>query len=222
MLHVYAIADAAPDFLGVGVYGTKVHGVAVAPGLFAAFSSHEQAPRSDVEELWRHEEVVEGLMQDGATVLPLRFGASVADEAELTAAIGARAEEFGELLREVRGAVELSVRVELPASAATRTEHPDADPPASGGEYMQMRGAEMRAREEVEARYHAPLDRIARRSQLSHHRLGSAGFKAAYLVETDRVEEFTDLVRSLEREGPARISCTGPWPPYSFVAMVRR
>jgi hypothetical protein len=52
--------------------------------------------------------------------------------------------------------------------------------------------------------------------------LRSGAFKAAYLVDADEIEAFTALVAQLGEEGEARVSCTGPWPPYSFVSEERR
>ena len=221
MLYVYAIADAAPEPLGTGLHGAPLR--AVSDGAtFAVASEHEQAPQSGVEELWCHEEVVERLMEQVA-VLPMRFGATAASESELEAVLRARREEFTALLDQVRGAVELSVRV-APAPPAEEVRlAAGGDPaPPSGTEYMRQRGRALSAREDVEARYHQPLSALSRSSRVPAGRLGPGGFKAAYLVEADRVEAFTELVAELGREGEANVSCTGPWPPYSFVSEERR
>lgn len=218
MLYVYAITAAAPETLGVGLHAAPLRCVA-GGGVVAIASEHEQAPRSGVEELWRHEEVVEQLMER-ATVLPMRFGASAASEAELAAVLEERGEEFGNLLDELSGAVELSVRVEPAPPAEAGSPPAGADPaaPPSGTAYLQKRGLELRAIEDARARYHEPLSALSRRSRLPAGRPQSGAFKAAYLVEAERVEDFTALVGRLEREGEARLSCTGPWPPYSFVS----
>jgi hypothetical protein len=43
---------------------------------------------------------------------------------------------------------------------------------------------------------------------------------AAYLVERELFQEFTDAVTTVrERHGTLRIELTGPWPPYDFVRM---
>ena len=62
------------------------------------------------EALWRHEEIVEALMDD-RDLLPVRYGNRVADEAEAARAVAARREELGAALDHVSGAVELSLRV---------------------------------------------------------------------------------------------------------------
>jgi hypothetical protein len=221
MLYVYAITDAAPDSLGIGLHGAPLRAIAAA-GVFAIATQHEQPPQSGVEELWRHEEVVERLMEEVAA-LPMRFGASAASDAELEAVLGARADEFRAMLDRVRGAVELSVRVEpAPAAQVRGSDRGDAALQQSGTEYMRERGLALRSREEAEARYHEPLNALARRSHVPPGRLDSGAFKAAYLVEADRVEAFVALVTRLGEEGATKISCTGPWPPYSFVSGEQR
>jgi gas vesicle protein GvpL/GvpF len=98
--------------------------------------------------------------------------------------------------------------------------------------------AELRALLEHEAaRFTALLDSVRGCVELSvratgpavHERLGElarastarntkAGIAAAYLVAAGDVESFAATVRTLQDEHPALdLSCTGPWPPYSFV-----
>jgi hypothetical protein len=73
------------------------------------------APAAETEEevtpdvLWRHEEVVEALMEE-RDVLPVRFGTRLPDERELGLALAGRCEELRAALERVRGAVELAVR----------------------------------------------------------------------------------------------------------------
>lgn len=222
MLHVYAITDSAPDSLGVGLHGAPLRRLDLG-GIFAIVSEHEQAPHSGIEELWRHEEVMERLMAQGA-VLPMRFGASAASEAELEADLRPRRDDFKARLDEVTGTVELSVRVAFfpPAEHLRRSAGGDPATPPTGTEYMRERGRALGAREAAEARYHEPLSALSRRTRIPSARLGAGDFKAAYLVEADRVEAFTALVDRLGKEGEASVSCTGPWPPYSFVSEEQR
>jgi hypothetical protein len=151
--------------------------------------------------------------------LPMRFGVSASTDAELEEVLSSRAEEFRTLLDGVRGAVELSVRVEPAPPAQVRgSTGGDLAVQRSGTEYMRERGLALRSRQDAEARCHQPLNRLARRSHLARGRLDSGAFKAAYLVEAGRVEAFVALVGRLGEEGPTKINCTGPWPPYSFVS----
>lgn len=72
-------------------------------------------PAAEAEEvtedaLWRHEEIVEALMDD-RDLLPVRYGTRVADESEAARAVAPRTPELHAALRRVSGAVELSLRV---------------------------------------------------------------------------------------------------------------
>ncbi len=219
MLYVYAITDSVPEPLWIGLHGASLRAVS-SDGLAAIVSEHEKPPQAGVEELWRHEDVVEGLAEE-LTVLPMRFGVSAASGEELEAVLRSRHEEFKTLLDDVRGAVELSVRVAEaapPAERIARSAGGDPAEPRTGTEYMRERGRARSAREAAEARYHEPLRALSRSSRVASTRLGAGDFKAAYLVEAARVDDFTALVARLGQEGGAGVSCTGPWPPYSFVS----
>jgi hypothetical protein len=56
---------------------------------------------------------------------------------------------------------------------------------------------------------------------LNHHgpEPGPAA-RASFLVEKDRWDVFSDIVREEQRRlREMRVQCTGPWPPYDFVRM---
>ena len=65
------------------------------------------------ESLWRHEEVVEALMED-RDVLPVRFGTRLGGDAEARQIISERRDEFLRTLTLLAGGVELSVRAVAP------------------------------------------------------------------------------------------------------------
>jgi hypothetical protein len=224
MLHVYAIVDspASPEVAGLGGAELRTVGEG-AP--FAVVSEHDRlSPQLSEDDLWAHEAVVEALM-DRATVLPMRFDASVAEEAELRRILGERREEFEALLAAVRGAVELGVRAQLPEDGEDAVDdEPVAGEHGPGTVYLLARARERRRAADVVSRVHEPLAALARQSTRS-----AAGdlrpglFKAAYLVDRGRVDAFRDRVEALDSElGGGRIVCTGPWPPYGFSAEGRR
>ncbi|HEY2479836.1 MAG TPA: GvpL/GvpF family gas vesicle protein [Solirubrobacterales bacterium] len=215
LIYVYAVVDAAPEELGLGLKGEPLRAVA-AGQVAAVVSAHECPPEPDEEELWRHEAVVERLMED-AVVLPLRFGTTVAEEAAVEALLRSREEEFVELLGAVRGAVELGVRAELPAAAPTPVPSGASEAAPSGTEYMRERGRALRRREQASEALHGSMSALSRRSLLLGPRVGP-GFRGAYLVDADKVEAFAELVGQLGEELDIEVSCTGPWPPYTFVS----
>jgi hypothetical protein len=168
--------------------------------LYAPTEPHE----ATLEELERHEAVVEALMES-RDLLPVRFGTLIADERAAARAVAERSEELAASLDRVRGAVELAVRA--------HPRRPAADEPArgaSGRDYMSGRARQMEAARAV----HAPLAHLARDSVT---RPGPELLRAAYLVDRAAVERFVSEVRRLQGAHPELdVLCTGPWPPYSF------
>jgi Gas vesicle synthesis protein GvpL/GvpF len=212
VLYVYAITDSLAAPSATGLHGAPLR--RIKSGQLAALASeHPTAPEPDEEVLWAHEQVVEDLMSF-ATILPLRFGSSVERADDLIAMLAERREEFVDALDRVRGAVELSVRAELPAS------RPEALPsrPRSGTAYLMERAEqERRGRSAVEL-VHRPLAALARSSVPPAGTRDPHRFKAAYLVDAERVDDFGRRVGELNATlESTRVSCTGPWPPYSFV-----
>lgn len=194
MICVYAITRApAPDI--------DVHSVARG-GLAAIFSSVEAAPEPTPDALLAHERVVEQVMAV-QPVLPVQFGMTLADEGALAGLLDERRAAFEESLASVDGCVELSVRVRWTPSETAAT--------GSGREYLADRFEERRRADEV----HRPLAGLAR-SSTSRSEPGLLA--AAYLVPAEAVGPFTGRLEAIRDEHPALdFSCTGPWPPYSFV-----
>ncbi|MFP5388618.1 MAG: GvpL/GvpF family gas vesicle protein [Thermoleophilia bacterium] len=213
VLYVYGITDSRVEPQLTGLHGAPLQRIEGGE-LAALVSEHPVAPELDEEVLWEHEQVVEELMPL-ATILPLRFGSSVERAEALVAMMAERREEFLESLDRVRGAVELSVRAELPPP---RVEDPPPRP-RSGTDYLMQRAErERREREAVEL-VHRPLAALAKCSMPPAGPHDPRQFKAAYLVEKAGVEEFGSRVSELNAGlEDVRVSCTGPWPPYSFVA----
>jgi hypothetical protein len=163
------------------------------------------------EALWAREATLDALMGE-RTVLPIRYGTFVADEAAIAVAVAPRCAALWARLDRVRGAVELSVRVHGDAPAPDcgveylARAHGDAPPPDCGVGYL--------ARAHAGRSVHEPLSALARAAALrpAHELL-----RAAYLVDRERVGAFVAEVERLQRERPdLAILCTGPWPPYSF------
>jgi hypothetical protein len=218
MLYVYAISESPQLAEAVGLHGSPVRAIGDRSPYAVASEHQELPPQPSERDLWRHELVVEGAMDAGA-VLPLRFGATLADEAGLRRLLDERGREFTRLLESVRGAVELGVRARLTSPRRARDGTADDElTDASGPGTTYLLGVRARERRfgAAIAQVHEPLAALARRSALgSRHRAGAA-MKAAYLVERDLVNAFRARVDGLALELDANISCTGPWPPYSF------
>lgn len=216
MIYLYAITRAGPPLpSGPGLEDAPLVVVEEGP-LAAVGSEHRDSIAGGEQALWRHEEVVEGLMAH-TTVLPMRFGAVVGDTGEVSALLARERERYETLLADLRGRVELGVRVmpvTEPASPA-KTE-------TSGRAYMM--GRLERAQEAADAlrAVHTALEPLAVTSHLRERAVGKLSSSGAYLVEGDAVDAFSAEVDALAAAHPElAVLFTGPWPPYSFVGDLR-
>jgi Gas vesicle synthesis protein GvpL/GvpF len=212
VVYVYAFTDGAgtplPAIRGLGdgeLAECAVDEVA------AVYSRVDAPPPASEAALWRHEDVLEALMASRA-VLPVRFGANVHDEAALRTELRDRLEAVRESLTRVAGRVEVAVRV-----AGTTTPAPTRTASVSGREFIFGRLAEVRRAAEAAASIHAPLSRLAVAAECRQQPDPATIAAAAYLVERDGVEAFSDEVERVAACHPElTVVSTGPWPPWSF------
>jgi hypothetical protein len=202
VIELYAITDhpgpPLPDLAPLRI--VPIDGLA---GVYPTASDAEVSP----EALWRHEEVVEALMAD-RDLLPVRYGTRLEDEAAVARALEERREELAAALDRVRGAVELSVRAAAPGAPEL------AD--AGGSDYLRARARAAAGHDRTAKILHEPLSALARASVEGTPHPPEL-FRAAYLVEHDAVERFTETVAHLQSANQSlSLLCTGPWPPYSF------
>jgi hypothetical protein len=127
-------------------------------------------PSAEPEALLDHDRVVYSLMERG-TVLPMRFGSVVGDEAEIRSLLLERRSELKRLLAHVRGRVEFGVRRDLPAVAG------------SGREYMQTKLESQRTV--------APLAELAVDTRVRAK-------DTAYLVDRGLADTFRERVRGMK------------------------
>jgi hypothetical protein len=165
-------------------------------------------------------------------VLPLRFGTAVPDEEAARTLLRTHAASAAEQLRRIGTAREWGVRL-------VRTLAPGAEPAlagrlrtddVSGTEYLSRRREELQRGDDLTrtaAEYAERLqDELSAHVTESLRRGGSTGssllLDMAYLVPTAAEAEFLgqvqQLTEDLEAHGLA-LEVTGPWPPYSFVAL---
>jgi gas vesicle protein GvpL/GvpF len=215
VIWVYAICDRPemPPPRRRGLAQAPLEGLREGP-LQAVFTRHaggvgEPAP----DALWAHERVVERLMTD-RTVLPMRFGSRVDDEAALRRVLVSGASEFVAALARLAGRVELGVRV-----VATNGRPEPVPAVASGRDYVMAKLRSDRRAETEAAALHDPLAALAADARRQPPRGNGEVLRGAYLVERATVARFRATVERLQAAHPeAAILCTGPWPPYSFAA----
>ena len=227
MVYVYGIID-RPTVLVPAIPGLEGAALDTLPyrDIGAVVSLSALGKSRPIEaNLWQHETVVEALMTHHS-VLPVRFGTMLTDEAAVQAALVAHYAEFSAGLKRVRGHVELGLRAlwddenDLPLT-------PDQQQPShsSGRAYMLARLEEecklqvWRERAKALAEdIHTPLARLAAESTRQTLITPRLLLTAAYLIKRGQVAAFRQEVEILSSTHPElRLLCTGPWPPFSFV-----
>jgi hypothetical protein len=209
VIYLYAITEpSAPAPAGPGLDDQPLELVR-AGELAALVSRHDRSAfEPEPDTLWSHDRVVERAMGEGA-VLPARFASTFPDAEALTDALRRDETELRRALDGVRGCVELAVRVSLPPS-----NHPA---PRDGREYMAARLLRDQESRFAVERTLEPLAAHAVRSQAGAAAGDPSTLTASYLVRTDDVPRFAERVRQLAQANEGlSLSCTGPWPPYSF------
>ena len=218
MLYLYAITYSEA---GIKVDVAGVHGAPVRPfchGSLAAILSEHADLRlmPDADEVWAHEAVLEAVMED-APVLPMRLGSVVPDEAAVALMLDERREVFEHALENVRGAVELGFRAAIGAGEGQSLEVAAVGSGGPGTAYLMQRLGAQQRRDALGEQVHARLCELARRHTALSSSLEGTSVTAAYLVDVDLVDSFRELVEGLQREvDGVTLTCTGPWPPYSF------
>jgi hypothetical protein len=210
VIALYAVTDhPTPPLPGLGAVR------AVASGDLAAVVGPVATREVTADALWEHERIVEALMDD-RDVLPVRYGTCVPDEAAAARAVADNHDAFAASLESVRGAVELAVRV-FPARSARPGPAPRPEP-MTGTEYLRARGRMAAEESDATAIVHEPLARVARAATVARVTRPGELLRAAYLVDRGGARAFSARVAEIQADTPRlRISCTGPWPPYSFV-----
>ena len=171
-----------------------------------------------------HDRVVRAAMET-ETPLPARFGQVVASEKELRVALSERREALESALRRVEGAIEMTVRMLVPAStndAATGGVGGAAE--GKGREYLERLAAVQREERNVLAKVAIVRDRVSlaveglvRAESFSGAAAGSSLATVSHLVPRENVDAYRSALLALRSDDPAlAIMVSGPWAPYSF------
>ena len=217
---MYCICPASVGLapLGRGLGGAKLRALPVGR-LAAVYSRHRSLQiRPEAEQVLGHERVIESFLPRDP-VLPLRFGTRFEREQQLVDVLVRRGDELSALLEQVRGHVELGVRV-IPTEADTwvgPARPPNGPPPSSGRDALLARVARHNRVQEISLRLHAPLAELAAASTVREFPRPPALLVSSYLVGDGHVDTFRRRAAQLAAAQPdVRVLITGPWPPYSF------
>jgi hypothetical protein len=239
-MYLYAITDrpelpmpTEPGLEGASLFSVAYQNIAV---VVSPLATAKVSPTED--NVWRHEAIVEALMAD-RTVLPVRFGTVLADEAAVQTALAVHYADFVASLDRVRGRVELGLRVLWDEEQGSKEAGKQGDrgnspylgtsaplPKDSGRAYLMARMEEERQhqawRQRAEAlatELQAPLAHLAAESTRQVLVTPRLLLTAAYLVERNQVTAFQREVEALSAAYPALcFLCTGPWPAHSFAS----
>ena len=180
-------------------------------GLTAVTSPAERVPAASAPALARHAEVV-GSVLHAPAVLPFRFGIVVA-AADLPGWIAAQAPSLRAGLAEVRGCVEMDVKLlRLHCAHAVGGACPACADGAPDADGLRALG-----------------DRLVDRAGVAHWRYrrsgaeGNGAASVAFLVPRREVAAFLSRIAPVaSRAESIAVVPTGPWPPYSFAPPLER
>jgi Gas vesicle synthesis protein GvpL/GvpF len=238
-------SDVFADVAGVGpdteirlVEGGEVAAITSAVSLEEFSLQALEANLQDAQWVERHVQAHNRVLAAAVgetSVLPLRFGAIYHGVAQVRSMLSERPQLVDALSR-VRGAVELGVKGFVDTAALrerlTRSRGLQSGGGTSGRAYMQRKRLEQGLDDDVrtfaaacaeESHEHLSATASEARSNPARHPASGGQemlLNGAYLVSSEREEEFRTAVRELEtRFGADGVTyeLTGPWPPYNFV-----
>jgi hypothetical protein len=176
-----------------------------------------------------HEAVVESFI-DAAALVPMKLFTIFSDDARAVQQLDEQRDRIDEAVKRVRGRIEIGVRVTL---ARKRVPARPAERARSGAAYLAGKKAQRDHAAELAVNAQSVVgelyddlsgqaaDAVRRAASEIPVRDGPLLLDAAFLVARTRAARFRSMVarraKTLSRDG-YRVTLTGPWPPYSFVA----
>jgi hypothetical protein len=202
VIRLYAFASGLRE-LPRGLHAEHVHGLDAVVG-------HAGGGDDQVQAALAHGRIIEALREQASALLPVRLGEDFSDETALAAAVEPRARALRARLEEIRGCVEVAVRVVGDVS-------PRATEARDGASYMRAQLVPLRMRSALEQTLHGPLERRAKETRVTPFAAPPLMLESSYLVSEGAVEEFARTAVELASAWPGlSVTCTGPWAPYSF------
>lgn len=197
---VIAIA-AARDAKRAGVEAVVVKSLA------AIVQRRAKAPAPTERALRAQAAALATLERQGLSLLPVRFGSIVKDEAELARLLSPMSASLKQALAMTRGRRQMTVRV--------RGARPNT-PRTSGRAFLSARAREARVPEADPIR--KAVAALVAAEETGPARAPYAG-AVHHLVDAANVAPYIAAVTALQRRAPGRYVLSGPMPPFAFTAV---
>jgi hypothetical protein len=217
--YVFALVDAPPrGAKGKGLSGPL--GLRRVPGGYAVVERRADVPPVEFGPLQRHQDVVTQLSARVPAILPVRFGTLLDDEA-LDETLAERGEEIAQALDAVRDRVQFTWRSPSrsaprpPSHVALRRGKPAVKDDLTGAAYL--RRAAAAAKPVPPARWRTLRAKLAPLVSAERYQPATAVTPESlyHLVARDAVIRYSTMASAL-RHADAKLSMTGPWPPFAF------
>ena len=171
----------------------------------------------------RHQKVV-GAIHEQSTILPARFATLFVSDENLSSDLKRRSPELKKDFQRLSGSDEYGVKIfAIPQSAVA------VEAPQSGRDYLTRKSEMLRDRTTVKItpeleKFVAKLRELA--ADLAQGGSVTSGqrnlvWQGSFLIPRARRKQLETALAIFHRSHSERyrVECTGPWPPYSFVAL---
>ena len=234
-LYVYAIIDSTggleesiKGLFGASVYNIPYRDIGIA---VSDLDPHVQIKTE--ESIFKHEEVVEALM-DKFTVLPMRLYTVFSKKETMLSKMKDHYRDFMENLNKVRDKCEFSIKVIWAGNVikerivnAHKNENHSANPAQSGTKFMKEKFEKYKIDKEFmdEAdRCIAIVDgfisKFISEKKLEKLKTDNLLLSAAYLIDNKKKDDFKKAFEELKISGgDLKFMLSGPWPAYNFITL---
>jgi len=223
--YVYCVVDpidSLPDetLKGLGQQEVSLLRLAELAVIVSEFSG--DSVLTSEENVIAHQKVIRRLLEI-TTPLPFRFGTLVS-ESQLNSYLSSRQPALLRKLDDLRGCVEMSVKVIWPTSESKGIISSDNRQQGSGTAFLTAKKEELlgdatlaKKASDILAWLNSHLDSLLRDEQVSLRPRERMVLAAAHLLERERLTAYKEGLAAARVERPdLHFLVSGPWPPYSF------
>ncbi len=223
-----------------GVEGQPI-GIRTCTGLSAVISmlSAPELSQADLSTIMSYQRVIDYFHRK-RTIIPMRFGCVLSEEAQIIRFLEDHCEEYRALLEELEGCVEMGIRIlmdnrqyeePVPSSVGSDPAPPDPGLAGTGRGYLRARRSHYAARDQLGNGERAIIETVrgpfcglfvrckAEKSMpiAGNHESSARILSLYFLVKREEVEKFRQVFQAFASRSSARLLLSGPWPPFNFV-----